>query len=440
MCRFARKVVDAVASRDTRRFEPLVVFLIVAAIRVLGVFVLPPMRIPPDAIEYRYLARNLAETGRYGFLPGWQDIPDLKESPWRYLYDGTGSFRMPGFSVALAGLRLVFGESEVAIDISLALIEAASAVLVFLIARLALGPPAARIAALLYLLNPGSVQSISWGCRESWITFLVLLGIYLAMKARTGNSWLAVLAGLDLGLAGYFKENAIFVAIIAAVWLAAFGLRGDKVLIWRAALLVIVAAASCVPWVIRNCAAYGRPVGISTFSGLAFWHGVVDPDWPYDARCTTNYTRGLSPADRDRLDPFAAADALDADHRLIQIVKIAVAKNPAMVPRSMVRNMGMFWSPVSKTFIEFGVKRRPQELISSVYYVTCFALAVVGFWAFRRNPHTWLVLLILAGMTLLHSITFAGPRVRMPYDPFVLIYAAGVLSLLVERCRPAQQI
>ena len=242
---FLGKVVDAAVSPDTRRFEPLVVFLIVAAIRVLGVFVLPQMRIPPDTTEYRYLARNLVQTGRYGFLPGWQDIPVLNESCWRYLYDGTGASRPPGFPLVLAGLRLVFGESEVAIDIALALIEAASAVLVFLIAQRALGPPAARIAALLYLLNPGSVLSISWGCRESVITFLVLFGIYLAMKSRTGNSWLAVLAGFDLALAGYVKENAVFVAIMAALWLATLGLRGEKGLLWRAALMVMFAVAAC---------------------------------------------------------------------------------------------------------------------------------------------------------------------------------------------------
>jgi hypothetical protein len=434
------KVVDTAASPNTRRFEPLVVFLIVAAIRVLGVFVLPQTRIPPDATEYRYLAKNLAETGRYGFVPGWQDIPRLNESPWRFLYDNTGSFRAPGFSLMLAGLRLVSGESERAIDISLALIEAAAAVLVFLIAQLALGPPAARIAALLYLLNPGSVQSISWGCRESLITFLVLCGIYLAMKSRIGNAWLAVLAGLDLGLAGYIKENALVVAIIAALWMLALGLRGEKGLLWRAALIVMLTVASCVPWVIRNCVAYGRPAGTSTLGGLALWHGVVNPHWPYDAFRTTDYTQGLSPADRDRLEPRTATDALDADHRLIQIVKIAVTKNPAMVPRAMVRNMGLFWSPLSKTCMELGIKQRPQELISSVYYVTCFALAVVGLWAFRRNPYTWLILFILVGMTLLHSITFAAPRFRVPYDPFVLIYAAGALFLLVERRERAQNI
>jgi hypothetical protein len=171
---------------------------------------------------------------------------------------------------------------------------------------------------------------------------------------------------------------------------------------------------------------------MSTFGGLALWHGVVNPHWPYDAFRTTDYTQGLSPADRDRLEPRTATDALDADHRLLQLVKIAVAKNPAMVPRAMVRNMGLFWSPVSKTFMELGVKHRPQELLSSVYYVACFALAIVGLWTFRRNPYTLLVLFILAGMTLQHSITFAVPRLRMPYDPLVLICAAGVLSLLVE--------
>ena len=182
------------------------------------------------------------------------------------------------------------------------------------------------------------------------------------------------------------------------------------------------------PWVIRNSVAYGRPAGISTGGGLALWHGLVDPHWPYNVSRTCDYTQGLPPADRERLDPRTATNGLDADNRLVQIVKIAVAKNPAMVPRCMVRNMGLFWSPVSKTFMEFGVKERPQELISSVYYVTCFGLAIGGFWAFRRNPHTLLVLFVLAGMTLLQSITFAAPRFRVPYDPLVLIYAAGFLA------------
>jgi 4-amino-4-deoxy-L-arabinose transferase-like glycosyltransferase len=411
-------------SSNTRRFEPLVVFSIVAVIRVLGLFVLPQMRIPPDASEYRYLAGKIIETGRYGFFADWQDNSEVRQSTSRYLYDHTGSFRPPGFPLVLAGIRLVFGESEVAIDISMALIEAASAVLVFLIAQLALGPPAARIAFFLYLLNPGSVQSISWGCRESLITFLLLLGIYLAIQSSKGNAWLAILAGMDLGLATSVKENVIFVAMIAAVWLAALGLRRGKDLLWRAALIVVCAIASCAPWVIRNCLAYERLAGMSTAGGLALWGGLVghDPD------STTNYTEGFLPTNRDRLDPLAAADSLDADRRLTQIVKIAIARDPAAVPQRMVRNMGLFWSPVSKTFLEAGIKERPQELISGVYYVTCFILAVAGFWTFRRNPFTLLVLFILAGMTLQHSITSASPRLRVPYDPLVLIFAAGFVG------------
>jgi hypothetical protein len=426
----------AVASPKTRRFELLAVFIIIAVLRIAGIiYVFPHTIIDPDSSEYHHLARNLLKNGAYGFASNWRDDPILRQhaKELSFLYDSVGSLRPPGFPLLLAGIKENFGESQLALDVVLSLLEALSAVMLFMIARLAISVPVARMTAILYCFNPGSIQSVSWGCRESLITLMFLSGIYFLIKARDGAYRFAVAAGFLLGLGGYVKESVTLTAFIGAAWLAFQGIQ-DKHLFRQAMLIVLCAVAVWTPWIARNSLAYHQWTGMSTNSGLAFWHGIVDREWPYDARGQSDYTQGIPSSDKNHLNPYAAADARDADNRLMTLVKIAVLKEPGIILKSMTRNIGLFWCPFSKVFMEYGPGKRPQEILTGPFYILFFALAIVGIWKYRKSSITQLVILILIVMTFAHSITFAAARFRMPFDTLLMIYAAGeICAFIVPR-------
>jgi hypothetical protein len=80
------------------------------------------------------------------------------------------------------------------------------------------------------------------------------------------------------------KETVTLIAFFGAAWLVVLGLRQRKSLLWQAMVIGVCAVATWVPWVVRNSLAYHRLTGMGTVSGLAFWHGIVDQEWPYD--CT----------------------------------------------------------------------------------------------------------------------------------------------------------
>jgi hypothetical protein len=231
------------------------------------------------------------------------------------------------------------------------------------------------------------------------------------------------------------------VAFFGAAWLVVLGWRQGRNLFWRATVIGLCAVATWMPWIVRNSMAYHHLTGMGTQTGLAFWHGIVDQEWPYDARGESNYTQGLSPSERIRLDPYSAADACDADRRLRELAKIAIVHDPMLLPKSVLRNIGLFWSPVSRTFIRFGLRSRPLELLTGVYYILFFSFGALGLWRFRRTRSAWLVVFILVGTTLVHSVAFAIARYRMPFEPLLMIYVAGdIFSRFERRGRGDRQI
>ena len=79
--------------------------------------------------------------------------------------------------------------------------------------------------------------------------------------------------------------------------------------------------------------------------------------------------------------------------------------------------------------------RSKLEVAVAGYYLVCYVLAVVGLWANRRRAATWLVVLVLAGMTAAHSIGWACPRYRFPFEPVLLIVAGAGLAAWLGRWR-----
>lgn len=153
-------------------------------------------------------------------------LPDLLLSGMTsFLGPGGSSYYRPVPMVLLMGLYSGFGPEPVAFHVASVALHAASAALVFLLARRlvpAAAPWAAALGAAVFAVHPASAEAVAWisGIQDAAAGFLALLALYAWIRSDTAAGaarWRAVaLAALLLALLS--KESALAVVVVIAVW------------------------------------------------------------------------------------------------------------------------------------------------------------------------------------------------------------------------------
>lgn len=166
--------------------KPLHWAILAAIIAASFVLRLQVMDIPfeRDEGEYAYAAQLMLD-----------GIPPFKEAY---------NMKFPGIYAVYAAILFIFGQTHWGVHLALACVNAATIVLVFLIARKLFDPAAALAAAMMFAMLSflPSVQGIMANS-EHFVLLAALAGILVLMKARENGSLpLLFLGGLFLG-AGY---------------------------------------------------------------------------------------------------------------------------------------------------------------------------------------------------------------------------------------------
>jgi hypothetical protein len=188
----------------------LVVFF-VAAIRI-RLLELPLER---DEGEYAYVGQLL--------LHG---IP-----PYQLAY----TMKLPGTGAAYAIIMAMFGQTAAGIHLGLLLINAATTVLVFLLAKHLMNGPGAFVAAATFALL--SVSPAVYGTAahtEHFVLLPALAGFLLLLRAlKSSQRWAFFVAGLLFGLSFLMKQPGICFGIFGGIYLVHHEARGPGPVPWR---------------------------------------------------------------------------------------------------------------------------------------------------------------------------------------------------------------
>jgi hypothetical protein len=175
----------------------LVILAIVVAIRIR----LLNMPLERDEGEYAYAGQLLLQG-----TPPYQEVYNMK---W------------PGVYAAYALIMAMFGQTAGGIHAGLILVNLATAVLVFLLARRICGDAAGVVAAGTYALlavNPATVGLAAHATH--FVVLPALAGIILLQNLDDDTSLARIfLAGLFLGLAVLMKQSGAAFGVFAAVWM-----------------------------------------------------------------------------------------------------------------------------------------------------------------------------------------------------------------------------
>jgi 4-amino-4-deoxy-L-arabinose transferase-like glycosyltransferase len=242
-----------------------------------------------DSGGYERRAVNLLEHGVFAGQAQPPFTPDLE--------------RTPVYPALIAGVYGVFGDRPIAVIALHALLGAATAGLVFLLAReLGLSDRVALIGALLAAVDPVSVMTANRLLTETLFTTLLVAGVWLFVMGwrREQLHWVA-LASLAFGAAALTRPIAQFLPL-ALVPLLVFALRPR----WRQAtiaaiVLVGISGALMASWALRN----ERVAGVFTLSTIGDTNLIY-----YRARAVMAAAEGISQEDAwEQLEARVAAEA-----------------------------------------------------------------------------------------------------------------------------------
>ncbi|HEX8231065.1 MAG TPA: hypothetical protein VF826_17390 [Chloroflexia bacterium] len=251
------------------------------------------------------------------------------------------------------------------------------------------------------------------------------LGLVVEGSTRRAYFWL-VGAGVLLGCATLTRSTALLFVFIAALWLLlslprAWTFRRRFV---QAALLVLVALATLLPWTARNYAAYHRFIPVDTTGGYNLWLaslGVRD-----EPRMQDELRRIQGQGERQ-------------DYALSRAWDIIVTDPAVFVGKGLKESLDL-WKPLLSAE-ENAVRGYPSGRVPSwhlgflfvfdnLLYVAILLLAVVGLALSKPTSLKWLTLGWVLLWVVMSFVFFAVTRFRMPVVASLLPWAAmGITAL-----------
>jgi 4-amino-4-deoxy-L-arabinose transferase-like glycosyltransferase len=295
-----------------------------------------------------------------------------------------------------------------------------------------------RRAGLLAAAATAFYPELVWYTAHYWSETVYLLLLWaaiertLAADAR-GSRGVAAAAGLLWGLATLTRELSLYLVPIAALWLlrprpvdADGRVRPDRLRppaggLARAALLVLAAAFTVVPWTIRNAIVFRAFIPVSTMGGLNLWQGntTLTHLQIYEVLATKG-----GPVEQDRYCREMARETI-------------ASRQPAWALEKLAEQMPEFWKAGSEVLDHLAGREAcgplpaarlvPIELVLLLPYLAALGLFLVGLARVRFTSEAFFLLMLLAAYNAAHVVAYATTRFRLPVLPVVFMVAAAVV-------------
>ncbi|MEO5618108.1 MAG: glycosyltransferase family 39 protein [Candidatus Eisenbacteria bacterium] len=402
----------------------LAVFLVALALRVGYVWMAAgPGAVPSsDPLEYDTVAWNLARGAGFALGTGSDSYPT--------------AFVPPVVPWITSLLYRVVGHQFFAALLLQCVIGALVPLLLASLASATFGGSVARIAAWLAALHPLLVFFSGYLLTETTFTAALLAALVAsAAWLKTPRPGRALGVGLLWGLACLTRPTALALPALIGVWAwRPLGLTiapSDR--FRQLALLALGVALVVGPWTLRNGAALGAFIPVTTGGGRAFLDSNNPVVWGNPVtRGGANSTYSIEPwagMFRGRSEP--QVDAI-ARAEGVKFLGGHVSEWPAMA----LAKLGRFWRLSAEGGGTGHWQREGSPLIAlarsvdplMVWSLVVLPFAVFGWIRSLAGARRWflslpaLVILYFMGLAVLF---WGSLRMRVPIEPLVLLYAAA---------------
>ncbi len=341
------------------------------------------------------------------------------------------SFRAPGWPLFLAGLYWLAGPCVPLVYGVLCLLGTLSCVLTYLLARELVAEWTARAAGLLAAIYLPHIYFSAGFLSESLFGPCITLGVWLFLLARKHASLiLLILSGLVLSWATLTRPFALLMWPILLP-LSALHYPPSAKSAWRIMLFTLAFFACIVPWTLRNQRVHGRFVLVASNGGSTFYGGNNERA-AHEFRQLGSWISTTELPHRDWID--AAPTEIEHDKREWKLGLDWLRQHLATVPFLCACKVARmcFWLP------DFDGGSRLFFVLRILGYAPFLLLMIVGLkgWLRRRDfwRTDWLIVHGVMLATVATALIFWGsPRFRDANMPFLMIYAALGLAILLRR-------
>jgi len=341
----------------------------------------------------------------------------------------------------LAALLYLFNAGLFGICVANAVIDTASCLLVYSLARRFSGGAArgGLLAALAYAIYPPFILSTATAMTETFNTFVMIALAYVLVVALRRGIWFYVPAGLLAGFA--ILSRPAMMAFPLAFALLLFVSRG-WVRAWmpKAAVFVVCSYLAVSPWTIRNYLVFHRFIPVTTHFGMAFWGGtgpadgvcLGGPEYPVDTKERNLYDSPLVPDVSEKTyrkitafeERVGKMGEVERDLALRQEAVTEIRQHPGRYAFLVVKKFFRLW-------FNLWHERPPSVPSMGIAALNGVLLVLAALGWRRKGADPGLKSVAMTAWvyhTVLYSVIYATVRYSYPIMPLVLILAASTLT------------
>ena len=372
----------------------IIIFLAAFLFRLISVFnYTAPLG--GDEVSYNTLAHSIVEDGKY-FNPN------------------ESHSRPPAYPFFIGIFYFIFGYKLIAVRIAQAVLDSLLCVLIYKLCYGLYNRSVALIAsfsAVIYLLF---ISGVSRFLTESFFTFLLFLAVSYIYKTKEKLTYVNMcILGIAIALLALTK--AITVLFLPFLFLVLIIARYYHFMSIKKAFkgFLVIFIAFLIPisiWTYRNYKVYGAIIPISTQSGYAFYSCY----FPRDGK-----VYGVNAGD----DNVSYAASLNSEIEMGKYLQGKVfefiKKHPFKVLKLELLKIFYFWVPFDWEIMG------KSEGVYNFQYMFMLPFSLLGMFLLLRRFDQYAPLYIPIAYLFLMSLIFYGsPRLRMPIEPYLIIFFA----------------
>jgi 4-amino-4-deoxy-L-arabinose transferase-like glycosyltransferase len=364
---------------------------------------------------------------------------------WRADMAGT-MLREPGYPLLLAAAFKIAGcRIEAARLVNLLLAAGIAVMLMALARRMTSDRRAPLIAALLFLLHPGTLVAEARGGVEILFIF-VGFGFMLALHTvEKGGLWQYLLAGLAFGMVVQVRSTPIAFPVLLLLYTVfmAKGARERLKAVFRVAILVAGTGLVMVPWVVRNYRLVHEFVPVATLGGVGLQEGLYmcqnvsfgDDLYPVGQaagriRGKLAHELGMRFEGEEYFQTFYDAHDETAFNRILfESAKKEYASNPALLAVCVGKNLFNLWF-LGKTWDITRINMLVQlPLLTLVFY----GLRII--WRRGDFRKMGILLVYVGSIAITHLLVVSEARYSIPVLAFLAIPAGVAVASIWDEVR-----
>jgi len=367
------------------------------------------------------IARSIASG--YGFSFDYSEGYINGYYPWTRKPVPT-SFQAPFYPYLLSGFYWLGARIGTSVSFALlhllqSLVGAATVLTLYLLGRRLFGPRIAWLAALVLALYPASIFVATVSHQTIWVVWFLALTVLAFLQLLEAPSFRSALRlGAMSGVTILTEPVVTAWLLAAAVWA---WLRNREARLGRGLLTALgVAALLLLPWQVRNQLVHKRFVFIKSSGPFVLWQGnnsaatgTVYLDWQ-------GHRFPASPPLKAELSSIP--NEIDRDRIWMREVWSAVRHRPGHALGLVGRKLLYYWTyaPYSNTW--------SRHIAYWLPYLLLLPVAAYGLASSRgAHPRLPLLYLLFLSFSVVYAIAYAGPRYRIPLEPYLMLFASYAL-------------